>query len=61
MRPIRQALGSTVINPALLTCAERIQYDGFITRQSALPADVQPLPDRTRGLHAGVGLGEGPG
>ncbi len=28
MRGIRQVLGSTTINPALLTCAERIQYDG---------------------------------
>ncbi len=38
MRPIRQALRSTVINPVLLTCAERIQYDGFIRRQESSKA-----------------------
>ncbi|MEZ5670119.1 MAG: ISL3 family transposase [Alphaproteobacteria bacterium] len=33
MRSIRQALGATEINPALLTCAERIQYEGFLRRE----------------------------
>ncbi len=28
MRPIRQVMGTTVLNPELLTAAERIQYDG---------------------------------
>jgi transposase len=28
MRPIRAAIGATTINPELLTCAERLQYEG---------------------------------
>ncbi len=35
MRSIRQTLASTTINPALLTCAERLQYDGFIIKRLA--------------------------
>ena len=35
MRQIRQVLGSTVIDPSLLTCAERIQYDGYLRRQES--------------------------
>jgi len=35
MRPIRMALGSTVIDPALLTRAERLQHDGYLRRQAA--------------------------
>jgi transposase len=35
MRPIRQALGSAVIDPALLTCAERLQHDGYLRREEA--------------------------
>ena len=35
MRQIRQVLGSTVIDPTLLTCAERIQYGGYLRRQES--------------------------
>jgi len=35
MRPIRMALGSTVIDPALLTHAERLQHDGHLRREEA--------------------------
>ena len=35
MRSIRQVLGSTVIKRALLICAERIQYDGYLRRQDS--------------------------
>ena len=33
MRSIRSAIGSTVINPELLTCAEKLQYEGFLRRE----------------------------
>ena len=32
MRAIRTALGTTMIDPALLTAAERLQYEGFLRR-----------------------------
>jgi transposase len=35
MRPIRMALGSTMIDPALLTHAERLQHDGYLRREEA--------------------------
>jgi transposase len=38
MRPIRQALGSAVIDPALLTCAERLQHNGYLRREEAYGA-----------------------
>jgi len=39
MKAIRHVLGSTVIDPALLTCAERIQCEGFPRRQE----DIQGI------------------
>lgn len=33
MRQIRKAVGSSVIDPKLLTYAERLQYEGFLRRQ----------------------------
>ena len=33
MRPIRATIGATTINPELLTCAERLQYEGFLRRE----------------------------
>ena len=54
MRAFRQVLGSTVIDPALLMSAERIQYDGFQRRQDssqairALAASGRSIKDITR-------------
>jgi transposase len=36
MRPIRAAIGATTINPELLTCAERLQYDGYLRREETI-------------------------
>jgi transposase len=33
MRNIRTVIGATSINPELLTCAERIQYEGYLHRE----------------------------
>ena len=33
MRPIRASIGATTINPELLTCAERLQYEGYLRRE----------------------------
>ena len=33
MRPIRSAIGATVIDPSLLTAAERLQYEGYLRRE----------------------------
>ena len=33
MRVIRMAIGATTINPALLTCAEKLQYEGYLRRE----------------------------
>jgi transposase len=35
MRLVRSTIGATIINPALLTCAERLQYKGFLRREEA--------------------------
>jgi len=36
-RPIRAAIGATTINPELLTCAERLQYEGYCDVKRPLP------------------------
>jgi transposase len=33
MRQIHSVIGATIINPALLTSAERLQYEGFLRRE----------------------------
>jgi transposase len=54
MRVIRTAIGATTINPALLTCAERLQYEGYLRRTytnaaiMALVAEAVPLKEIVR-------------
>ncbi len=38
MRAVRLALGATKINPALLTCAEKLQYEGYLRREETKAA-----------------------
>ncbi len=54
MRPIRAAIGATTINPELLTCAERLQYEGYLRREEtnvailALAKDGVPIKQIVR-------------
>jgi len=54
MRVIRTAIGATTINPELLTCAERLQYEGYLRRKDinaaimALVRDAIPLKEIVR-------------
>ena len=47
MRPIRLALGSTAIDPALLTHAERLQHEGYLRREEAYDL-IRPWPRPAR-------------
>ena len=48
-KQIRSTIGATVISPDLLTCAERLQYEGFLRREEvnaailALAKDGVPI------------------
>src|SRR5204863_6781874 len=33
MRSIRATIGATKVDPALLTCAEKLQYEGYLRRE----------------------------
>ncbi|WP_246735618.1 hypothetical protein [Agrobacterium sp. a22-2] len=41
MRKIRQAIGSNVVDPKLLTYAEKLQYEGYLRRQETNEAILE--------------------
>ena len=41
MRQIRHAVGNNVVDPKLLTCAEKLQYEGYLRRQETNEAIQQ--------------------
>src|SRR5258708_28109662 len=47
MRPIRAAIGATTINPELLTCAERLQYEGYFRREETITTILALAKDGT--------------
>ena len=40
MRTIRGAIGATKVDPELLTCAERLQYEGYLRREETNAAII---------------------
>lgn len=70
MKPIRAALGATIIDPKLLTSAEQLQYEGYLRREetneavAALAADGVSIKEivrrtgRSRGLVRQIVRGE---
>lgn len=70
MKPMRVALGATVVDPKLLTSAERLQYEGYLRREETnaivtdLAADGVPVKEivrrtgRSRGLVRQIVRGE---
>jgi transposase len=40
MASIRSAIGATTINPKLLTCAEKLQYEGYLRREETNAAII---------------------
>jgi transposase len=57
MRGIRSAIGATTINPALLTSAERLRYQGYLRRREAHGAIVALVSTRYRSKRSSVGQG----
>jgi transposase len=47
MHPIRAAIGATTINPELLTCAERLQYEGYLRREETITTILALAKDGT--------------
>ena len=47
MRPIRAAIGATTINPELLTCAERLQYEVYLRREETITTILALAKDGT--------------
>ena len=62
MRLVRTAIGATTIDPALLTSAEKIQYEGYLRREEtnaaimALAKDGVPMKQIVRRLGLSRGL-----
>ncbi|MBI5321389.1 hypothetical protein [Bradyrhizobium sp.] len=47
LRAIRTAIGATTINPDLLTCAERLQYQGYLRREEINAAIMRLVSEGT--------------
>ena len=41
MRSIREAIGAMTVTPGLLTCAEKLQYEGYLRREETNAAIIK--------------------